>query len=116
MPTKAEDTVRKDVLYPDEQAGNGFIPSPGQLNGEIVYWLSEEDGDDLPDDARYGWWLPVDAVGRDWSGWLAAPRQLREDLLEEAVEPGDAFRVVSVEPGPEDHDEHQYEIEYPYEP
>lgn len=114
MPTSAQDTVRKDVLYPDELAGRGFRASPGQLNGEIVYWMSEEDGEDLPDDARFGWWLPVEDTD-EWTGWIASPKALREALLEVEIEPGEWFRIVSVDRGDDDHDPYEIEIEYPYE-
>lgn len=117
MPSKPEDTVRKDALYPDELVGQGLEPDPTRLNGGLAYWDASDDDDaeELPDDARYGWWLPVTHVGEDTEVWMAAPRSVREAILEAGIEPGEAFRIVGLEKGPADHDPYEAEVEYPYE-
>lgn len=118
MPTSARDTVKKDALYPDELVGESLEADESRLNGELEYWdaSDQDDADELPDDARYGWWLPVRIVGTDDERWMASPRAVREAFLEEEISPGEAFRIVGLEKGPADHDPYECELEYPYEP
>lgn len=105
-------------MYPDELVGHGLEADESRLNGVgLAYWDAEEpdDASDLPDDARYGWWLPVTPVGEDGELWMASPRAIREELLELGIEPGEPFRIVGLEKGPADHDPYEAEVEYPYE-
>lgn len=117
MPVSSRDRLSKDALYPDELVGQGLVPCPDRLNGELEWWDASDDDDaeELPDDARYGWWLPVQPVGGDEKVWMAAPRAVSETLDELGVEPGEAFRFVGLEKGPADHDPYEAEVEYPYE-
>lgn len=122
MPRSLDESTRKDAIYPDEMArtGDSYLIDADRLNGTVQTWDASDpdDAEALPEDAQYGEWLPViDAVDPEYGEpvWLAAPRALRETLLEAGAEPGDAFRVLAVEKGPEDHDPYEIEIEHPYE-
>lgn len=111
MPTSGRDTVAVDVLYPDELPGSGLVPDPDRLNGELAFWDADdlEDREDLPGQgASYGWWLPV-LHPEHGEVWAVAPRALREWLVANEVEPGDAFEVTKVVEGDEEHD--PYEVE-----
>lgn len=113
MPKTPEEATAKDALYPDD------LPGKALEIVEYAYYDADDDSDadHLPDDARYGWWLPVSEVGvEDSDIWAAAPRDLREALIDVDAAEGDAFRVIEVDKGPKDHDPYQVEIEYPYRP
>lgn len=109
MPTKAEDSVRKDVLYPDELQGKSLI-ARGE-DGVLAFWDAEDDDDaeELPEDARYGWFLPVSDVYDDWTGWASMPRSLRMELLKADVKPGDGFHVKRLQ---QDEDAEEETAEY----
>lgn len=117
MPSTADDTVKKEVLYPDESVGEGLVARDEYGDDSAIMFWNAENGDQdvLPDGARYGWWLPVTLIGTDEHAWLASPRGLREAIVENGIKPGDAFRVIGCEKGPADHDPYEVEIEYPYE-
>lgn len=112
MPTSGRDTVAVDVLYPDQLPGDGLVLDPDRLNGEVAFW----DADD-PDDraalpaqgASFGWWLPV-VHPEHGPVWAVAPRALRSWLVEEELEPGDAFEVTEVIEGEKEHDPYEVEV------
>lgn len=109
MPTKAEDTVKKDVLYPDDLDGATLEIDGERLNGVTAFWHAqdENDAEDLPDGAREGWWLPVDSAEHG-KVWAAMPRALREEIIDH--DPGEIFEVVRLEKGPGDTDPYESEI------
>lgn len=107
MPTKAEDTVKKEVLYPDDLPGSTLEIDGERLNGETAFYHAEDDGEALPDGARRGWWLPVDSAEHG-PVWAAMPRVLREEIA--GHEPGEIFEVVSIGKGPGETDAYEAEI------
>lgn len=113
MPTKARDSVRKDALYPDELPGSAMALSSERLNGELQFWDAgdPDDAADLPSDgsADFGWWVPVEH-GVHGEVWAAAPRALREQLLELELGPGDVFEVTDVMRGDEEHDPYELAV------
>lgn len=112
MPTRADDTVTKEVLYPDDLTGETLEIDPeGRLNGELAFWNAEdpEDTEDLPDGAKRGWWLPVDSADHG-QVWASMPRDLRESLAEKGLTSGDIIEVLSHEKGPGDTDPWMAEV------
>jgi len=106
MPKSPEDATTKDVLYPDDLAGKKL-----QIEA-YAYWdaSDEEDRAELPEDAQYGLFLPVNTTtGDDGRVWASAPRALRDDLMRHEVGEGDWFEVLEVEKGPADHDPYHLE-------
>lgn len=106
MPTEPEDSTR-DVLYPDDFEG---VQAPIQIR-EYAYYEPqerEEDDESTPEDAQYGYWLPV-SIG-DSDTWMAAPEALRSGLLSKGAEEGDTIVINTVSRGSEDHD--PYEISF----
>lgn len=114
MPRTPEETTTKEVLYPDDLPGENLQIEEyayyGCLDDETPGRCDDcEDCEELPDGAKYGLWLPVEnGTGRQWA---AAPRALREDLLELGLDSGDAFRVTQAEKGPHDHDEWHIDVQ-----
>lgn len=99
MPETAEDTVRKEVLYPDELQGESFIvrggPAlPDEEGAKCPVYDAELDREHLPDDAKTGKYVPVERLYDEWTGWIAAPGAVRQWLADEVVMTGDAFHVV----------------------
>lgn len=95
MPTEPSESIKKEVLYPDDLPGYGPL-----VIDEYLYWECEEkeDRDDLPEGARYGTWLPIQANGSETAPeWIAAPRCLREFLEEVDAEQGTCFEVLELE-------------------
>lgn len=112
MPTDAEDTVTKDVLYPDDLSGETLEIDPeNRLNGGLAFWQSDIDADaeELPEGAKRGWWLPVDSAEHGET-WASMPRELREQLIENGLQSGDIFEVLSLEKGPGETDPYMAEI------
>lgn len=111
MPTSGEDTVKKDVLYPDQLVGETLVIDEGWdlLDGEVQFWDAADPDDKkaLPDGAKNGWWLPVQSAERG-TLWIACPLQLREAILE--LQPGDAFEVIGMAPGQGENDPYDVEI------
>lgn len=90
-----DDTVKRDVLYPDSLSGEIFEARSGpDSNGVFEAYHAEDDADHLPDGAKNGWFLPVIHVEHG-EIWIAAPRDLREALV--GLDLGDAFEVLSCE-------------------
>lgn len=112
MPTKPEDTVKKDVLYPDDLPGCTLEIDGERLNGSLEFFHAKDDADHLPDGAREGWWLPVDSAEHGET-WATMPRVLREEIM--GHEPGDIFEVVSLGKGPGETDPYQAEVAWPVE-
>lgn len=113
MPTKAEDTVTKDCLYPDDLTGRTVEIDPEQrLENGLAFWRpdeSEADDEQTPEGARHGYWLPVDDAD-DGEVWMSCPRDLREAMLRNGVESGDVIEILSHEKGPGDTDPWMAEI------
>lgn len=111
MPESGRDTVSKDVLYPDDLTGETLIIDPAdRMNGEMLFWNAEDEGDseDLPDDARYGYFFP--AIHPEHGEiWVSAPRELREVLVDK-INPGDEIEVLSLEKGPGETDPYMAEV------
>lgn len=111
MPTSADDTVTKEVLYPDSLSGETLELDPdGRLNGQgMAFWNADDPGDaeSLPEGAKRGWWLPVDSAEHG-QVWAAMPRELRERIAE--LESGDIIEVLSCEKGPGETDPYMVEI------
>lgn len=119
MPSKGRDTTTEEVLYPDSLPGKGFqVREEATNEGHIWFWDAEEDGAELPDDANFGWFLPVyHPVGTDVERWVSAPRALRDALVDGwDWDEIDAFRVLEVEKGDLEHDPYEIEVEIPYKP
>lgn len=111
MPTDPEETLR-DGIYPDDlRQMDRIILHDRYAEG---FWNADDDDDaqDLPDDCGHGWWIPISSGGpSDEPRWLSAPEELRTWLVRKDLDPGDRFRVKSIERGPEDHDPYEMEIE-----
>ena len=112
MPVNPRDSVEKECYYPDDLAdGVGFVIR------EFAFWDASDDDDaeELPDNAQYGFWLPVSPMSdKDVDAWLSAPRALREDLVDNDAEEGSSFRVLEIAKGEADHAPYSVEIEIPY--
>lgn len=107
MPVEPSESIRKEVLYPDDLPGHGPL-----VVDEYLYWECEDpdDREELPEDANYGTWLPVQD-GAEERVWISAPRALREFLEEEGAEEGTCFEVLELaKSGPEDHAEYEGEF------
>lgn len=98
MPTEPEDSLR-DALYPDDLTGAGRL----RIREWAFYHAREDDdAEQLPDDANEGWWLPVH-IG-DTERFIAAPEELRQELIRKDAGEGTVFKVSSCErTGEEDH-------------
>lgn len=106
MPVSPEDSVKKEVLYPDD------LPGMELEIRENAYYDAEQDEDakHLPEKAQYGLFLPVkDVAGDDL--WASAPRGLREALLEAGLGSGDSFIVTDLQKGSAEHDPYQATVE-----
>lgn len=118
MPTSGRDTVTSEVLYPDELEGRLLELDGERLNGELAFWDADDhdDREDLPGQgASYGWWVPVMDSADNEPRWAVAPRQLREQLVELELGPGDAFEVTHLEEGESDDDPYEIDLRQ-YEP
>lgn len=108
MPTEPSESIKKEVLYPDDLPGYGPL-----VIDEYLYWETEEqeDREELPEEARYGSWLPIQSNGETSPEWIAAPRCLREFLEGVDAESGTTFEVLELEKsGHEEHAEYQGEF------
>lgn len=91
MPRDLEETVGKDVWYPDELPELGTV----RLVSDAVYEADEVEADD----ARFGLWMKVENDGDE--KWIAAPSELREALVNRD---SDVFQVRATEKGDAEHD------------
>lgn len=94
MSNAFSDSVKDDVLFPDDLPGQGRLQlvSDGPIPAEEVPY----------DDAKYGLWIEVDG-----DRFASAPEQLREFLGNAVEEHGTTdlvFEVLEAERGPRDHD------------
>jgi Fe2+ transport system protein FeoA len=107
MPKSPEEATTKEVQYPDD------LPGEKWTIVEYAYYdaQDEDDAEELPEAAQYGWWLRVRPAGRDSETWASAPRDLREKLLELGLEEGDTFEVYELKKGPGDHDPYHAEVD-----
>jgi hypothetical protein len=65
---------------------------------------------DIP---QYGSWLPV-VTGDGDEGWLTAPSELRQKLLDRDVKPGETFSIESLEKsGHGESDPYQVKLSFP---
>lgn len=93
MPVDADDTLAKEVLYPDDLSGRTLEIDPdGLMNGTVQFWDADEEP--TPDGAKHGLFFPADCAD-EGQVWVAAPRDLRKSLAD--LEPGDIFEVLSCE-------------------
>lgn len=99
MPRDLEETIGKEVYYPDE------IPELGTV--ELVSRAVYEPDEVEHDDAQYGLWMKVE--NGDGEKWISAPSALREAIAEKD---SDVFNVRSVEKGPADHDPYQIDVDF----
>lgn len=96
MPTDAEETVAKEVLYPDDLSGETLEIDPdGLLDGGLAFWNADGDAEALPDGAKRGWWLPVDSAEHG-QVWASMPGDLREQMVDADLGSGDIIEVVSM--------------------
>lgn len=97
MPTTPEDSTRKEVLYPDELQGESFFcRDVGGFGGDLPLVFDADDEEDdqvLPDDARHGYFIPVEKLYEDWQGWVSAPGAFRVALVDEGIKTGEGFHV-----------------------
>lgn len=107
MPKTPEEATLKEVQYPDD------LPGEKWTIVEYAYYdaQDEDDAQELPEDAQYGLWLRARWVGTDEETWLAAPRSLREQLLDLDLDEGDHFEVFEVKKGPGDQDPYHVEMD-----
>lgn len=100
MPKTPHEATVKEVQYPDDLVGEKWVID------EYAYYDADdpEDGEELPDDAQYGFWLRATKAGTEEETWLSSPRTIRERLLEENAEEGDCFEILELKrgDGPED--------------
>lgn len=105
MPTEPEDSLR-DALYPDDLTGAGRLVI---REWAFYHARDDEDQESLPDDANEGWWLPV-SIG-DRERFIAAPEELRQELIRADAGEGTAFKVSRCErSGPEDHAPYEVDV------
>jgi hypothetical protein len=100
MPKSPDEATTKAVQYPDDLPGEKWTIT------EYLYWdaSDEADREELPEDAKYGLWLPVRRAGTDAETWASCPRALRDWLIENDADEGDTFEVLAMKKGDAPHD------------
>lgn len=95
MPKTPQEATLKEVQYPDD------LPGEKWTIVEYAYYDADddEDAEELPDDAKFGYWLRVEKAGTDEETWACSPRTVREHLLENGADEGDTFEVFEMKRG-----------------
>ena len=105
-------TATRELVFPDDASGRDYR-SP-ELNVYDAEEVREElGGTETP---QYGKWLQVeilDAAGGE-DGFLAAPSDLRAELVESNIRPGEVFRIDSLtKTGHKESDPYRAELSFP---
>jgi len=112
MPEDLTDSVTgsTELVFPDDASRRQYslrelaVYGAGEVRSEM------EMETDIP---QYGSWLPIVTDDGD-DGWLTAPSELRQKLLDRDVKPGETFRIESLEKsGHGESDPYQVELSFP---
>ena len=112
MPEKLSESVTgsTELVFPDDASRRQYslrelaVYGAGEVRSEM------EMETDIP---QYGSWLPIVTDDGD-DGWLTAPSELRQKLLDSDVKPGETFRIESLEKsGHGESDPYQVELSFP---
>ena len=110
MPKDLADSVSgsTELVFPDGATGQYSLRERSVYAAEEV--REELDGDVL----KYGDWLPVEELETGDEAWLIAPSELRSRLVEDEVQAGEQFEIVTMsKQGLEQSDPYRVELEYP---
>jgi len=112
MPEKLSESVSgsTELVFPDDASQRQYslrelaVYDAGEVRSEM------EMETDIP---QYGSWLPV-VTGDGDEGWLTAPSELRQKLLDRDVKPGETFVIQSLEKsGHGESDPYQVKLSFP---
>jgi len=112
MPEKLSESVSgsTELVFPDD------APRRQYSLRELAVYDAEEVRSEMEmetDVPKYGSWLPIVTDDRD-DGWLTAPSELRQKLLNEDVKPGETFIIESLEKsGIDESDPYQVKLSFP---
>jgi hypothetical protein len=97
-----------ELVFPDGATGQYRLAERTVYDAEEV---REELGGDVP---KYGSWLPVEELETGNEAWLTAPSQLRAVLVEDSIETGERFEIVTMtKTGTDPSDPYRVDVEYP---
>ena len=110
MPTKLEESVSgaAELVFPDDSDGTYSLRERSVYDADEVRVELETD---IPE---YGSWLPVTDEETGNEAWLIAPSQLRAALVEDDIQTGERFEIVTMQKtGREQSDPYRVEIRFP---
>lgn len=111
MPEDLSESVSgsTELVFPDDTTGKMYRVR------ELVVFDAEEVRDDLGiAHPEYGKWLPVEVLETGLDAYLTAPSQLRTELVQADVNPGERFQIdLMQKQGRNQSDPYQVELSFP---